>query len=53
MTNINCSADCIHQYNGKCSLNHVVITANVIGYGSDCAYFSPRDKYENTPPKKK
>lgn len=44
MTNINCSEKCIHENNGKCILNHVSITANILGYGSDCAYFMPRDE---------
>jgi hypothetical protein len=42
MTNINCSETCIHENNGKCSLTHVGITASLIGFGTDCAYFSPR-----------
>lgn len=50
MTNINCSANCIHEKNGKCILNHVSITSNVIGYGTDCAYFSPRNNSTPTPP---
>lgn len=53
MTNINCSASCSHENNGKCTLNHVSITANVIGYGTDCAYFSPRMDNSITPPQKK
>lgn len=53
MTNINCSASCIHEENGKCRLNHVSLTESVIGYGSDCAYYSPRDEKNNTPPEKK
>jgi hypothetical protein len=49
MTNINCSANCSHEKNGKCTLNHISVSANVMGYGTDCAYFSPRS--ENiTPP---
>jgi hypothetical protein len=42
MTNINCSAECIHENNGKCTLNHVSITQNVMGFDTDCAYFTPR-----------
>lgn len=53
MTNINCSASCIYEKNGKCTLNHVSITANVMGHGTDCAYFSPRSTNANTPPEKK
>ena len=53
LTNINCSANCIHEDNGKCSLNHVSITANIIGYGTDCAYYSPKDNNLITPLEKK
>jgi hypothetical protein len=53
MTNINCSACCSHESNGKCTLNHVSITASVIGYGTDCAYFSPRIENSVPPPQKK
>jgi hypothetical protein len=53
MTNINCSANCEHVENGKCKLNHVNLTASIIGYGSDCAYFSPRVNGNSAPPEKK
>lgn len=53
MTNINCSADCSHENNGKCTLNHVNITASIIGYGTNCAYYSPRDENLAAPPEKK
>lgn len=42
MTNINCSADCNHESNGKCTLNHISISSNLTGIGADCAYFEPR-----------
>lgn len=53
MTNINCSENCIYENGGKCTLNHVSITSNIMGYGSDCVYFSPRNTTVNTPPEKK
>jgi hypothetical protein len=53
MTNINCSAECIHENNGKCTLNHVSITQNVMGFNTDCAYFTPRNTGPKTPPEKK
>lgn len=53
MTNINCSANCIHEENGKCKLNHISITANVMGYGTDCAYYSPRTEGKTAPPNDK
>lgn len=52
MTNINCSANCVHEKNGKCTLNHVSITQSVMGHGTDCAYFSPREKSSDAPPEK-
>ena len=39
MTNINCSANCIYQKDGKCSFEN--ICAKPITLGTDCAYFSP------------
>lgn len=53
MTNINCSAECIYESNGKCTQNHVSITASIIGYGTDCAYFTPRSENIVAPPQKK
>lgn len=54
MTNINCSANCIHEKNGKCTLNHVSISANIMGYGTDCAYYNPRNGANSSPsPQKK
>ncbi|KPU45943.1 hypothetical protein OXPF_04110 [Oxobacter pfennigii] len=42
MTNINCSAKCSYENNGKCTLNHIGISSNIAGTGGDCAYFQPR-----------
>lgn len=42
MTNINCSANCSHENNGKCTLNHVSVSSSFTGAGADCAYFVPR-----------
>lgn len=50
MTNINCSANCSHEKNGKCTLTHIGISSNVMGYGTDCAYFSPRADNNSPPP---
>ncbi|GFR36093.1 hydroxymyristoyl-ACP dehydratase [Thermobrachium celere] len=49
MTNINCSANCVHEKNGKCTLSHISIIVNAIGHGTDCAYYTPRNE---TPPEK-
>lgn len=54
MTNINCSANCIHEDNGQCALSHVGTTSKELENGTDCAYFSLRDiKVLDTPPEKK
>lgn len=54
MTNINCSANCNHENNGKCTLNHISISSNFTGIGADCAYFEPRqnrnDNQKNNTP---
>ena len=39
MTNINCSANCIYQKDGKCSFENIY--AKPLTLGSDCAYYSP------------
>jgi hypothetical protein len=44
MTNINCSADCVYENNGKCTLNHISISSSFTGLGADCAYFEPKEK---------
>jgi hypothetical protein len=44
MTNINCSVNCNHENNGKCTLNHISISSNLTGIGADCAYFEPRQR---------
>jgi len=41
MTNINCSANCIYQKDGKCSYEDT--HAKFLTLGSDCAYFSPKN----------
>jgi hypothetical protein len=53
MTNINCAENCVHEENGKCRMNQVSLSAKVMGYGSDCAYFSPRGDKNYAPPEKK
>lgn len=42
MTNINCSANCNHESNGKCMLNHISVSSSFTDKGADCAYFEPR-----------
>ncbi|KRQ86151.1 hypothetical protein ABG79_02103 [Caloramator mitchellensis] len=50
MTNINCSANCVYEQDGKCTLDHVSITQNVLHQGTECAYFTQR---KNPPSKNK
>lgn len=50
MTNINCSAKCNYEQNGKCTLNHVGITSDVMGYGTDCAYYTPKKEKKKVKP---
>lgn len=45
MTNINCSANCNHESNGKCTLNHISVSSSFTDKGADCAYFEPRQAY--------
>jgi len=45
MTNINCSANCSHENNGKCTLNHIGISSDFSGVGVDCAYYKPRKSH--------
>ena len=42
LTNINCSANCIYQKDGKCSYENIF--AKTLTVGADCAYFSPAKK---------
>lgn len=42
MTNINCSLNCSHENNGKCTLNLISVLLSFTGVRPDCAYFEPR-----------
>ncbi|MDY4975580.1 MAG: hypothetical protein SO147_01595 [Clostridia bacterium] len=46
MTNINCASDCIHQVNGKCNLEQIMV--NTLSLQDPCAYFEQKEH----PPKK-
>ncbi len=41
MTNINCSSDCKHQKDGKCTLNYTPqnITIDIEAGNSDCVFY--------------
>lgn len=43
MTNINCTANCIYQKDGKCSYDNTMLSTTVT-FSSNCAYFSPSPK---------
>lgn len=40
MTTINCSSNCIHQHEGKCTLNSV--TKSPTSFSSDCIFYEER-----------
>ncbi|MCR4434982.1 MAG: hydroxymyristoyl-ACP dehydratase [Clostridiales bacterium] len=40
MTTINCSSNCIHQHDGKCTLDNT--EANSVSTVSDCIYYQER-----------
>ena len=44
MTNINCTYNCIYQYDGCCCFD--IVTPLIINTGSDCIYFTKRDNQE-------
>ncbi|MFR8103636.1 MAG: hydroxymyristoyl-ACP dehydratase [Clostridia bacterium] len=44
MTNINCSANCVYQKDGKCSLEQ--IASQKVTLNNECAYFLERKEEE-------
>lgn len=40
MTTINCSSNCVHQQDGKCTLDSV--TKNSASVSSDCVFFEEK-----------
>lgn len=42
MTTINCSSNCIHQKDGKCSLDNVAMNSTLIT--TDCIYYEENTK---------
>ncbi|WP_246517350.1 hydroxymyristoyl-ACP dehydratase [Clostridium aciditolerans] len=51
MMNINCSEKCIHERNGKCTLNHVTPISSFSTNGeADCAYFILKQPNKKTAP---
>lgn len=43
MTNINCTENCIYQYDGKCNLNYIG-PINSSNNPTNCAYFVEKKK---------
>ncbi|HBC97371.1 MAG TPA: hydroxymyristoyl-ACP dehydratase [Clostridium sp.] len=43
MMNINCSEKCIHEKNGKCTLNHITSIEDIPSQKTNCMYFSPKE----------
>ncbi|AYD39589.1 hydroxymyristoyl-ACP dehydratase [Clostridium fermenticellae] len=52
MMNINCSEKCIHEKNGKCTLDHVMQLSNAFNSESKCAYFTAKPSNQTGFPKK-
>lgn len=42
MTNINCASNCIHQVNGKCNLEQIMV--NTLSLREQCAYFEEKER---------
>ena len=40
LTNINCTANCIYEKDGKCAYES--ITTQTVHFQENCAYFSPK-----------
>ncbi|MEY7999741.1 hydroxymyristoyl-ACP dehydratase [Clostridium sp. Mt-5] len=47
MMDINCSEKCIHERNGKCTLNRINSITNFSSLQTNCMYFSPKDQIKN------
>ena len=47
MTNINCTSDCIHQVNGKCNLEQIMV--NTVTLQNQCAYFEQKPRPPKNP----
>ncbi|WP_123054509.1 hydroxymyristoyl-ACP dehydratase [Clostridium sp. JN-1] len=52
MMNINCSEKCIHEENGKCTLDRIMPLSNVFNNEAKCAYFTARKSSQSGFPKK-
>lgn len=46
LTNINCTANCIYQRDGKCTYN--IVSMSLISSKTECAYFIPYNNDNKT-----
>jgi len=47
LTNINCSTECIHQKDGKCGLERVVLSSVIGENQSGCIYYQKTESATN------
>ncbi|EDK35458.1 hypothetical protein [Clostridium kluyveri] len=47
MMDINCSENCVHEKNGKCTLNYVTPITSLSSLETNCIYFTPKKKSNN------
>lgn len=47
MMDINCSEKCIHEKDGKCTLNCITTITNLSSPKSGCMYFSPKNQIKD------
>lgn len=47
MMDINCSENCIHEQNGKCTLNQITSISNLSYSETNCMYFIPKKNLTN------
>ena len=48
MMDINCSESCIHEKNGKCTLDQINSITNLSSLETNCIYFTPKEHLKNT-----
>ncbi|MCM8711863.1 hydroxymyristoyl-ACP dehydratase [Clostridium sp. SYSU_GA19001] len=51
MTNINCAENCTYSVNGKCTLNQIATSLNLLNLTNTCAYYIPKETIKKTPQK--
>ncbi|QXE18727.1 hydroxymyristoyl-ACP dehydratase [Clostridium sp. 001] len=48
MMNINCSESCIHEKNGKCTLDQINAITSLSSLETNCIYFTPKGQLKST-----